>query len=162
MYEQNQNDNYIPNDYLMLNPETVNYQNQYVDALNPPIIDLGAIVESVKDKVKNCWEDLVANSQQQFLNSNQEYPPLAQLAYQQNSSSIEPQPNPLEYDNQNSIIHEELAQKTKEIQDLQIEDGENKKRISKLEKQINKLKKERKLLGWVKRAINDSQNNRII
>jgi len=154
----------------MLNPETVNYQNQYDYARYPPLIDLGSAVENIIGNVKNWWEDLKANSQQVSLDNYQKYPSTGLGAQPlQISTSIEPQPAQLEYENQNSIIHEELAEKTKElteqkeeIQCLQIEDEKNKKRISRLEKQIKELKKERRLLGWINRAINDSKKEKII
>ncbi len=172
MFEENQNDYFNPIDHLMLNPETVNYQNQNFYALNTPIIDLGPVVENIKEKAKNWWEDFKENLQQQSLTYNQDYLSSTQPNLQQNYDIKYPlleQPSLQPIFDQNSIIHEELAQKTKElteqkeeIQCLQIEDEKNKKRISKLEKQIKELRKEQRLLGWVNRAINDSKKERII
>ena len=139
-----------------------NQNNNYL-TINPPLIDLNPAIENIIGNVKNWWEDLKANSQQLSVDNYQKYPTI-ETGFQplQLNTSIEPQPAQLEYVNQNSIIHEELAEKTKEIQNLKIEDEKNKERITKLEKQVKELKKEKKLLGWMKRAINDSKNERII
>ena len=201
MYEEN------PFDHVIQNRESVNYQNAVGGSLNynPPVIDLNQVVENAANKLKNWWEDVKYNSQQDQLtqqralsynpppvidlnqvvenaanklknwvedlkyNSQQDplnnylEDPVGQQAlnYYQDFPSLE-SPNIQQNNNQNSIIHEELAQKTKEISSLQIEDKRNKERISKLEKEIDELKKNKPLLKWWKRATEDSKEERII
>jgi len=151
-----------------------NQNNNYL-TINPPIIDLGPLAENIISNVKNWWEDLKANSQQQSLDNYQEYPTI-ETGFQplQINPLIEPPPAQLEYVNQNSIIHEELAGKERRIRELEyahVEDAkrlaqsENKqlddrKKIQHLGKEIEKLKKN-PFLKWWERATEDSKKERI-
>jgi len=202
----------FPKDHLMLNPETAYYQNQIgndsslitsspVIDLNPfvenavnkvknwwedlkvntqqnqaylpeegvaryePVIDLNPFVENAVNKVKNWWEDLKVNTQQNQNNSDVLYPALEQPIYE----TIATQERPIfdmtnlvssQEDLEKSRIHEELAEKTKQISKLETANKKKDEKISELESRIEKLEKN-SFLNWFPRALDDSKDERV-
>lgn len=127
---------------------------------NQPTIDLGSVfnqaVTNLQTNLRNLGENLRRNWE--------EYQRNEQLRMQQNNSTISLPSLSKQLSkksDRDSLIHEELADKEKRIRQLEIKDHEKEQRILELEKQVEEFKTEKGILGWFRRAIDDSKKERI-
>jgi len=116
-----------------------------------PIINFSPAVENFVQGVKNVWEDIKTNAQQNQNNYDILNTALEQPIYETIATNDYPtldiiNPLSLKEDIENSRIHEELAEKTKQI--------------SKIEARIKKLEKN-PFLNWFPRALDDSNDEKI-
>jgi len=128
----------------------------------PPLIDLNPVVDNLVQGVKNVWENIKTNAQNQ--NNYEEYPTLEQPNYEriaiQSNTILDVPESWQSKEDENSRIHEELAEKTKKISKLEAEDKKKEERISKLEARVEELEKNR-ILTWFPRALDDSKDEKI-
>lgn len=131
----------------------------------PPIIDLSPLLDGVVEKAKNAWQDIKANARQNQSVYDILNPTLEEQNYQSVATQVYPTSDipdifSSKEASENSIIHEELAEKTKQISKLELEDKKKEEKISELEARIEKLEKN-PFSKWFPRALDDSKDERV-